>query len=344
MNWNSGNFVLKRIALIAALLVCASIVAQPVQALSAGSNVSTGDFARLLAIPTNDNMASATAVSLSPDFTDVIPDTTDAALEAGEPSYDCASGVDNTVWYSYMPASDGYFVVDTFDSDYNTVVHVFEGPGIPPSTLVACNNNVGYGQDAEVLIDGDHTKTYLISVGGVSGASGDMHLRIHEPGDFINCAGVTDVPEEQCDAVFDLYNDTGGDSWTTSDGWLEMDEVCLWEGIECYEDGLWGFQIYEINLADHNLTGTWTTDLTPIASLNYLYLSANNLDGDLATVISNLPTGLTRSVWARTISPEPSRRACWDSPTCGGCIWMVMPFLEIFRPQSATYPPPIWVS
>ena len=33
------------------------------------------------------------------------------------------------------------------------------------------------------------------------------------------CASVTDVPEEECNALMDIYDTTGGNTWTTKTGW-----------------------------------------------------------------------------------------------------------------------------
>jgi hypothetical protein len=33
------------------------------------------------------------------------------------------------------------------------------------------------------------------------------------------CAGVTDVPESECQALLTLYNSTSGDNWTDNSNW-----------------------------------------------------------------------------------------------------------------------------
>jgi Leucine-rich repeat (LRR) protein len=56
--------------------------------------------------------------------------------------------------------------------------------------------------------------------------------------------------------LFDLYDATGGDTWTTSDGW-KSDKIphCDWYGVHCTPTGTGELQVTELNLANNNLKG-----------------------------------------------------------------------------------------
>jgi hypothetical protein len=65
-----------------------------------------------------------------------------------------------------------------------------------------------------------------------------------------SCANVTDVPQAECQALVDIYNNTDGTHWNNKDRWFWFtDKVCNRNGITCSEDG----HVNQINLQSNNL-------------------------------------------------------------------------------------------
>jgi hypothetical protein len=93
--------------------------------------------------PANDECANATPIGALP-FSDAV-DTTDATSEAGDPTFDCDTNSygqeARSVWYSYTSASGGPIVVDTFGSDYDTVLTVWRGTCGSLLPLASCNDD-----------------------------------------------------------------------------------------------------------------------------------------------------------------------------------------------------------
>jgi hypothetical protein len=75
--------------------------------------------------PANDDFDSATVVPSLP-FADSVQ-TTIAARAADDPPTDCADSYDHSVWYRITPLEETHVMVDTFESNYDTVLAVYTG-------------------------------------------------------------------------------------------------------------------------------------------------------------------------------------------------------------------------
>src|SRR6266487_609356 len=131
----------RRLLLIVALVVGLALNLAPVGvALAAGNNSLTGP--------------ATTITPPTPQVTNDTTTTTGATRDAGEIGGGPAGApcnfpllpTDNThsVWYRYAPASNGWLTIDTFGSNYDTVLEVFTGPASPTfATLssIACNDD-----------------------------------------------------------------------------------------------------------------------------------------------------------------------------------------------------------
>ena len=235
--------------------------------------------------PPNDDLAAATVISGLP-FTDIV-DTSSATLEAGEPSYDCGSAHGASVWYRYTPLSSGFFLIDTVGSDYENVMQVFIDGALTP---VGCDVQSSPAPDSsQLLLDGNGRTTYLIGVAGNWGFSGTLTINLRTVGDFVNC-GLVDVSSAECLGLENLSTNTGGPSWTNSNGWLAVEEVCLWDGVYCAAGA-----VSVISLYDNNLVGTLEVDLTGLSSLGVLDLGVNALSGEMSIVVGNLSLSLEYS-------------------------------------------------
>ena len=92
------------------------------------------------------------------------------------------------------------------------------------------------------------------------------------------------VSVRECEALIDLYRDTGGTNWREKTHWIEAVQfkpekdysesavnVCKWRGIKC--DGQW--KIVGIELTNNNLTNKLSTSFKHLINLETLNLSDN---------------------------------------------------------------------
>ena len=101
-----------------------------------------------------------------------------------------------------------------------------------------------------------------------------------------SCAHQTDLPVSECEALIELYNQTGGDNWQNNANWL-YGSPCAWSGVIC-ENG----HVFQLFLSYNNLTGNIPTALTDLPHLDGLWINENNFDdsvpGWLFTDLPNL--------------------------------------------------------
>jgi len=129
--------------------------------------------------PANDDLTGAIEIVVPYNHTQ---STTSSTVAESELSASCtASGA--SVWYQYTPSKDENFVVDTFDSDYDTVLAIWEGDE-HPLFEIACNDD---GMDGISQSQLNTTLTgetnYFISVNGFNNETGtlEFHANVLEP-------------------------------------------------------------------------------------------------------------------------------------------------------------------
>ncbi|MBK5229135.1 MAG: PPC domain-containing protein [Actinobacteria bacterium] len=128
----------------------------------------------LAAPPSNDDFTSAEPITQVP-FDDTT-DVTDATSEAGEET-SCGYG-GHSVWYSYSAAENQKIVADTFGSDYDTNLGVFDGPPSQDS-LVACNGD-WHGNQSRLSFDAETAATYYFMITGNGGVL-EFHVDLGIP-------------------------------------------------------------------------------------------------------------------------------------------------------------------
>lgn len=129
--------------------------------------------------------------------------TVGAGPDACEVSASCASGGStNSVWYSYTPEQDGFVEIDTFGTNYDTVLTVFDGCSqfigglfcVYPEEL-ACSDDYFFGTTSFVTLSVSAGETYRIRVADDTTALGggllDFHLR-YAPSNQL-CSSATDI-------------------------------------------------------------------------------------------------------------------------------------------------------
>jgi hypothetical protein len=126
----------------------------------------------MAAVPTNDDFANATVVSVTP-FTDAI-NTADATSQATD-STGC--GGSHSVWYAYTASHNGTLTFDTFGSSFDTLLSAYTGTE-GSLTQVACNDDANSTPQSQVSFDVTSGTTYHFMVGGCcrpdDGTSGDL--------------------------------------------------------------------------------------------------------------------------------------------------------------------------
>ena len=117
----------------------------------------------LITPPVNDDWADKTFIA-ELDFS-VTGSNINATTEAEEPNL---TNVGSSVWWSVDADENGTITIDTFGSDFDTQLYVYEfvpGGGLPGLLLVG-NNNDTDGFQSEVAFHVTSSTRYIIRVGG----------------------------------------------------------------------------------------------------------------------------------------------------------------------------------
>ena len=110
-----------------------------------------------------------------------------------------------------------------------------------------------------------------------------------DAGDAFTCAGVTQIPQEECEALVALYMNTSGDTWYNNTGWLTTDKPCQWYGIMCestFVNEPWS--VTRLHLEDNWLKGSLPAELSNLPNLRHLELSRNSLEGSIPPQLGEL--------------------------------------------------------
>lgn len=100
-------------------------------------------------------------------------DTTRATQAGDDPSL-CVEGRSATVWYRFVAPSAGTLTVDTFGSNYDTVLAVFTGER-GALTGQACNDDFS-GVQSQVMLGVAEGQTYFIEVASYGLVGGMLNL------------------------------------------------------------------------------------------------------------------------------------------------------------------------
>jgi putative hemolysin len=126
---------------------------------------------------TNDNFDHPIEIASVP-YTNT-QDVSEMATASDDPSFSCEtfSGQGSyTVWYTYTPSGDGILSVDTFDSDYDTVLAVWTGTR-GDLQMVACNDDADGSHQSLVEPEVSNGTEYYIEVLGYdSGQYGTLQF------------------------------------------------------------------------------------------------------------------------------------------------------------------------
>lgn len=114
-----------------------------------------------------------------------------------------------------------------------------------------------------------------------------------------DCSTVTDVPEEECEALVALYESTNGAGWNYSADWLTGTTVGNWYAV-LVSNG----HVVQLFLMDNNLYGSIPPEIGNLVSLHQLLLNHNMLAGNIPESFINL---------VNLCEPGNLESPCWGS-------------------------------
>lgn len=138
-------------------------VAQALQALGVNTGPANDNFANRINIP---NPATVTGTNVG------------ATAETGEPIHAGRQNARNSVWWRFTPGSSGQVTINTFGSNFDTVLAVYTGSTVSNLTPVASNDDAGGGLQSQVIFQGTAGTSYAIAVAGFNNAAGNISLTV----------------------------------------------------------------------------------------------------------------------------------------------------------------------
>jgi uncharacterized repeat protein (TIGR03803 family) len=136
---------------------------------STGSVTSSIAVLTVVGPPSNDACSNAVVISTAPYSTN---ESTLAASSTGDPIPSCAGLPANGVWFRYTAPADGQLTLDTFGSDFSTVLEVYGG------TCGSLNGLGCMGGMGSSTFFASAGATYYILAGGNGGATGSLAFRL----------------------------------------------------------------------------------------------------------------------------------------------------------------------
>ena len=123
----------------------------------------------------NDDFEKASGINRVPSTSN--QSTVGATIQDGEPLPCYATA---TVWYRFKPRKDGVVTLDTFGSNFDTVVAVFTGDELGGLTPVGCNNNELFNGriTSRLSWTAQAGVEYHIQVGSRQSLGGDLKLNL----------------------------------------------------------------------------------------------------------------------------------------------------------------------
>jgi len=139
---------------------------------------SSGDTIRTAALTVqgagsaNDKFSNA--VLLTENSGSTLGSTAEAGIESGEPIHAGNNG-GRSIWWQWVAPANGELTIDTFGSDFDTLLAVYTGASVSALSSVASNDDAG-GRTSQVSFNVDVGTNYLIAVDGFDGVAGNVVL------------------------------------------------------------------------------------------------------------------------------------------------------------------------
>ncbi|NNF66112.1 MAG: VCBS repeat-containing protein [Gammaproteobacteria bacterium] len=194
---------------------------------------------------------------------EVIASNTGTTKEVGEPDHAGNTG-GASVWFRWTAPEDGFFSIDTFDSDFDTTLAVYTGSNVGLLTeLDSSNNAQGFLQSEVFDLFVTAGQTYYIAVDGFDNASGQINLDwILFPGPVFKEISPTADPLWVTDGSHDFWLNTAAPADVDGDGDLDLavmgyfveynvsaeDRLVIFMNTGPDESGNWTFSPQEVPL------------------------------------------------------------------------------------------------
>lgn len=197
-------------------------------------NITTTAVFNSIAPPGNDNFTSAYPIEDISGRT--IANNRYATAESNNPVVPTASG--KTLWWQWTAPKSGLASINTFNSNFNTVLAVYSGSSFNDLNLVALNDDAAQSVNSAVNFSMLAGVNYYVLVDGISGGAGDIELywdlqRLPELTINIsgNGAGTVQLPPyENCSTVSCLYQVSVGEVITLTAQPHSGSEFSSWSG------------------------------------------------------------------------------------------------------------------
>ena len=98
-----------------------------------------------------------------------------------------------------------------------------------------------------------------------------------------DCAAVTEIPQQECEALVAFYISTDGDNWINHSGWLQTNTPCTWFGLTCSEG-----HVTRLELNNNFIHGPLPAEIENLSYLQVLILYVNWITGSISPEIGNL--------------------------------------------------------
>jgi hypothetical protein len=98
-----------------------------------------------------------------------------------------------------------------------------------------------------------------------------------------DCAAVTEIPQQECEALVALYDSADGANWYRNAGWVQSDTPCSWYGVTCSAG-----HVSSLELDFNYLHGAIPPELGNLTELEFLSLRRNYLVGAIPGTLGNL--------------------------------------------------------
>lgn len=95
----------------------------------------------------------------------------------------CGGAASNEVVFQWVAPYDGYFIIDTAGSDYDTVLYLLDTTC--DGAEMACSDDIESGATSELVVVADQGQQFLVVVDGSAGATGNAVLNINP----VSCPG-----------------------------------------------------------------------------------------------------------------------------------------------------------
>ena len=124
------------------------------------------------ALPTNNDRVNATVIGALPYQTSQNTKDANRVVEEMKPS--CA-GTESTVWYQYKPSNDQNIRIDTFGSNYDTVVSVWTDES-EQLTEIICKDDSHDTLQSQAAVHVKANTIYYVNISGLGESAGDLVL------------------------------------------------------------------------------------------------------------------------------------------------------------------------